>query len=195
MPWAGYILRQFEAAPPRGEYDESRYYGPYNTLLGELFPKEEGYMVVPRYKRPTDIRSVEVDTVFLVQQGESPVFFVEMKAADHIHSRACRAAAHKQMWERVVELCEAVEIPILYGVSAIGTKLCFYKYTKDTQAVEPSRGANSDEFLVDIAPKDRWDVDLLTAEGERQVRDIVGEVKRMCKQIGQGWLRSLIVSY
>ncbi|KAF8423104.1 hypothetical protein EV426DRAFT_603864, partial [Tirmania nivea] len=55
MPWDRYILQQFQSALPRGEPDESQYYGPYNTLLNYLFPKEESYMVVPQYKRPTQL--------------------------------------------------------------------------------------------------------------------------------------------
>lgn len=194
MPWDKYILRQFESALPLGEHDESRYYGPYNTLLGDLFPKEEGYMVVPRYKRPRDVTSAEFYAIFLVQQGESPVFFVEIKAAGHIHNRARRGAADEQMRETFCELLEDITIPILYGVSAMGTKLCFYTFTKETRRLEPNRVANSDIFLVDMAPKSRWDVDILTAEGEQRFRDIVEDAKRMYEQTGQVWLSSLIAS-
>lgn len=181
MPWDKYILAQFQSALPLGEHDESQYYGPYNTLLTDLFPKEENYMVVPQYKRPTQLTSVDFTTIFLIQQHQHPVFFVEVKAAGHIFRTSCRAAADKQMRERFEVLHDDVKIPILYGVSAIGTKVCFYKYTKDTQRLEPNIIPAHTNLITDTAPRDRWAVDVLTPEGERQFRDIIGDVKRMCE--------------
>ena len=194
MPWDEFILEQFETAIPLGEYDESRYYGPYNTLLTKLFPGEEHYMVVPQYKRPRQLESVDFTTIFLIQRRKHPVFFVEVKAAGHIHNDFSRAAVDQQMRERVYALRNDIEIPILYGVSAIGTKLCFYKYTKD-QLLEPAPIPAHPAMMVDTAPRERWDVDLLTDEGERKFRDVIGDVKRMCEQMAQGWLRSLLLIY
>jgi len=132
MLWNEFILEQFATAIPLGEYDESRYYGPYNTLLNKLFPMEEHYMVIPQYKWPRQLETVDFTTIFLVQQREHPVFFVEVKAAGHIHNDCIRAAADQQMREGVYALRNDIEIPILYGISAIGIELCFYKYIKDT---------------------------------------------------------------
>ena len=42
--------------------------------------------------------------------------------------------------------------------------------------------------VVDTAPWDRWEFDVLTAEGERKFREVISDVKRMCEQMGQGWL-------
>ncbi|KAF8461281.1 hypothetical protein BDZ91DRAFT_737655 [Kalaharituber pfeilii] len=186
MPWDEYTLEQFQTTLPLGEYDESRYYGPYNGLLSDLFPKQEHYMVVPQYKRLTQLTSVDVDftTIFLVQQREHPVFFLEIKAAGHIHRTSSRAAADNQMREMVGNLCDDVKIPILYGVSAIGTKLCFYKYTKDTGKLEPALIPGHTKVVVDTAPRDRWEFDVLTHEGEQKLRDVIGDVKRMCTQLG-----------
>ena len=96
-------------------------------------------------------------------------------------------------WERVYALRNDIEIPVLYGVSAIGTKLCLYKYTKDTQELEPAPIPGHATRMVDMAPRDRWDFDVLTPEGKRKFRGVIGDVKRMCEQIEQGWPRYLIV--
>jgi len=195
MPWDEFILEQFESALPLGEHDESQYYGPYTTLLTDLFPKGEHYMVVPQYTRPRKPESVDFTTIFLIQRRRHPVFFVEVKAAGHIHRKSFRAAADQQMRERVDELEEDIEIPILYGVSAMGTKLCVYKYTKDSRKLEPELILGDTKIVIDTAPRERWDLDVLTDEGARKFRDIIGDVKRMCEQMGQGWLRSLILIY
>lgn len=183
------------SALPHGEYDGSEYYGPYNGLLNDLFPKQEHYMVVPQYKRPAQLTSVDFTTIFLVQQQKHPVFFIEIKPAGHIHNVAPRASADKQMRERFEDLGDRVKIPILYGVSAIGTKLCFYKYTKETGDLEPELILGSARRVIDTAPINRWDVDILTPQGEQRLREVVGHVKGMCTQMGQGWLDFLSLIY
>lgn len=162
MPWDEYILEQFESALPEGEYDESEYYGPYNSLLNDLFLKEEHYMVVPLFKRPTQLASVDFTTIFLVRQLKHPVFFVEIKPTGHIHYGSPRALADKQMRERFEDLGDRIEIPVLHGVSAIGGRLCFYKYTKATGNLEPELVPSGTRRLIDTAAMNRWDVDILT---------------------------------
>jgi len=47
MPWPTIITEAFELARAGGQTDESRFYGPFNMLLNDLFPFEDRYMVVP----------------------------------------------------------------------------------------------------------------------------------------------------
>ncbi|KAL7267724.1 hypothetical protein RUND412_009677 [Rhizina undulata] len=131
----------FESALPKGEYDESEYYGPYNGLLNDLFPKEEHYM-------------------------KHLVFFIEIKPAGYIYNVSPCTSADKQMWESFKDLGDRVEIPILYSVSAIRSKLCFYKYTEVTGDLEPELIPSSARKVIDIAPITRWGVDILTPQGE-----------------------------
>ncbi|KAF8416261.1 hypothetical protein EV426DRAFT_627513 [Tirmania nivea] len=126
-------------------------------------------MVIPQYKRPTQLTSLDFTTIFLIQHGEHPVFFLEINAAGHIYRSLSRAAADKQMRERVDDLRDDVRIPILYGTSALGTMLCFYKYTKDTRQLERKLIPGDSKFVIDTAPRDRWNFDLLTAEGEQSL--------------------------
>lgn len=195
MLWDEFILEQFESATQGGESDESYYYGPYNSLLTDLFPKEEHYMIVPQYKRPARLTSVDFTTIFLVQQQLQPVFFVEVKPAGHIQYISSRTSADKQMRESFEDLGERVKIPILHGVSAIGNKLCFYKYTKVTRVLEPALIPGSITMLIDTAPSNRWDVDLLTPQGEQRLREVVGYVKGMCAQMREGCLNFLSLIY
>lgn len=94
-------------------------------------------MVVPQYNRPRQLTAVDFTTIFLIQQRQHPVCFVEVKAAGHIYNDSSRAAADEQMRERVYALRNDVEIPIFYDVIAVGTELCIYKYTKNTRQLEP----------------------------------------------------------
>jgi len=137
-----------------------------------LFVSERGIL----HGCPTVAVNINL-TIFLIQQRQRPVFFVEIKAAEHLH-KSTRAAADKEMRERLEYLGDHVEIPILFGVSAIGPKLCFYKYTKDTRIFGHTKVA------ADTAPRGRWEFDVLMVEGEWKLREVIGNVKRMCEQ---GW--------
>ncbi|KAF8446711.1 hypothetical protein BGX38DRAFT_1270875 [Terfezia claveryi] len=63
---------------------------------------------------------------------EHPVFFVEIKASNHIRHMSTRKDADLQMRERFEELFDDVKVETLYGISALGTKLCIYTASKET---------------------------------------------------------------
>jgi len=172
MPWDQSILEEFRSALPRGEENEEEYYPPYHTILTHLFPREEHFrFYYMGYIRP------DVSIMFLIAYHGDPVFLVKVKAARQIHDESCRASADRELREMFAELYNNLKIPILHGVSAIGTKLCFYKYSKRMQQIEPGRVP----YYMFTAPRDRWNLDLLTPEGEQRLRDVVGHIKRMCR--------------
>ena len=60
------------------------------------------------------------------------------------------------MRQRFIELLDQPGIPVLYGVSAMGSVLSIYKYDPATGLVPP--GIPRDPtFVNDVAPKERWD--------------------------------------
>ncbi|KAF9508227.1 hypothetical protein BS47DRAFT_1350688 [Hydnum rufescens UP504] len=133
--WPEHIVEQFGAVTPLGEVDETEYYGPYNGLLLDQFPGPEHSMIIPQYKRPTYPQS-DSTTIFIVQRHKHPVFFIEIKPAGHIQFISDRAAADKQMREQFDILVDKLTIPTLYGVRALGTRLCVYTYDKQTGALQ-----------------------------------------------------------
>ncbi|KAF8417044.1 hypothetical protein EV426DRAFT_624678 [Tirmania nivea] len=183
MSWPETIVEAFELGRLRGETDESRFYGPYNVLLTYLFPHNEKFVVVPQYKRPEQSKSVDFTTILVVRHKEHPVFFVEIKASDHIRHMSTRRDADLQMRERFEELFDDVEVETLYGISALGTKLCIYTASKETGRLLPRKILGDPEFLTDTAPINRWDVDIMTSSGEQRLREIVAEVKTMCTKL------------
>lgn len=72
MRW---IIKPFEIVESAGVNDESRFYGPYNTLLTHLFPFEQDFIVAPQYNHPRQSRSVDFTAIFIVSHDEHPVFF------------------------------------------------------------------------------------------------------------------------
>jgi hypothetical protein len=184
MAWDAYTCKQFATALPHGEFDESKFNGPYNGLLSDLFPKREGFMVVPQYKRSKYSKSIaDFTTIFIVRYNEHPVFFLEIKPPGDIHHNSSREAADLQMRESFRNLFDEVEIQTLYGVSAMGTRLCIYTWCKETRRISPRAIPIDPDFTSDTAPANRWSLDLMTAEGEGRFRQVIGHIKEMSSQL------------
>ena len=178
--WDFYTRKQFALALPQGEFDESKFYGPYNGLLNDLFLKREDFMVVPVYK-PSEYAKASV--CFIVRHNEHPVLFLEIKPSGHIQHNYSREAADLQIRERFRILFDDVEVPILYGVSAIGTKLRIYTWVKETRRISPNAVPIDPDVASDTAPAARWGLELLTASGEERLRGVVGHIKGMSGQL------------
>ena len=80
-------------------------------------------------------------------------------------------------------LFDDVEIPILYGLSAIGTRVCVYQWNKATRRITPNAIPIDPDVTSDTAPAAHWDLELMTAEGEERLREIVRHIKEMSAQL------------
>ncbi|KAJ8475499.1 hypothetical protein ONZ45_g15587 [Pleurotus djamor] len=186
MPWPVYVSNAFEAIPGgfsgTTDVDESLFYGPYNALLTFLFPPTDNYIISPQVKRPPEGWSVDFSTVFVVQRAFHPVFFLEIKSPGHFSHRSSRAAADAHMRAHFFELADTAKLPVTHGVSALGTRLCFYSYTKDNDTLQPLPIVPDPNRMTDVAPAARWDFDVLSDEGVEKMTQIANEVKTMVVQ-------------
>ncbi|KAF8429911.1 hypothetical protein BGX38DRAFT_1232645 [Terfezia claveryi] len=140
-------------------------------------------MIVPQYKRPEESKSVDFATTFLVSHNEHPIFFLEVKASDHINHISTRGDADKQMRERFKKVFDEVKVDILYGVSAIGTRFCVYQVNAASGYIEPEAIPEDPIRVTDTAPAARWDLDVMTVEGRKRLLEVVGHIKTMCEQL------------
>ncbi|KIJ48512.1 hypothetical protein M422DRAFT_205623 [Sphaerobolus stellatus SS14] len=187
QPWQPYIHQSFESArltDPSGT-NESAFYGPYTRLLYTLFSLDSDFEVIPQYKEMLlDSRdSVDFVTVFVVELNRHPVFFIEITPPAALRFESKREDADKQMRLRFRDLRSNLAILILYGVSAFGTRLCFYRYERASIKLQPPMIRSHGELLTDVAPLDRWDCDVLEVEGATRFRDVIEHVKQMCAQL------------
>ncbi|KAG0138269.1 hypothetical protein HOY82DRAFT_512278 [Tuber indicum] len=183
MPLPKTIRTVFDLAQQDGETDESQFYGPYNALLTFLFPLNEMYMVVPPYKCPAQLGSVDLVTMFIVRHNQHPVFFLKVKSSGSLNDISSRKEADLQMREQFQHLFEDVKIETLYGVSAMGSKICIYKLDRASGRLSPTVIPTGGEFVTDTTPIDRWNVDILTPGGEEQLRQVAQHIKEMLRQL------------
>jgi len=183
MPWGATILEQFELIN-RYTTDESEYYGPYITLLTDMFPHIEHYQVAPQFKGPVTPGSVDFTVIYVVMKRKVPVLFIEVKPYLHLHEIGTRGKADHQMRERFRDLVGPnLPVPKLYGISAMGTCFSVYEYMKETSRLTPPMIARDPDIINDVAPQARWNYELLEPAGEVKFRSIVAEVKAMAQAI------------
>lgn len=178
-PWSEIIMRSFFIA---GASSEKPFYGPWNRLLNTMFPPDTIFEVVPQYFPPSITSRDAADFVILllIYVNTYPVFIVAVKPPAEFRLNSKRQEADSQMRQRFLDVAAELRIPVLHGVSAYGTKLAFYKYTKDANVLEPRRITPDPETLTDTAPQSWWGSDILEEEGAEKFRRIVENVKEMC---------------
>jgi hypothetical protein len=80
------------------------------------------------------------------------------------------------------DLADVVELPVIHGVSALGTHLCFYSYPRDDNVLDPPRIRPDVERMNDVAPAARRNFDILSDEGVARMTQVANEVKAMVAQ-------------
>jgi hypothetical protein len=179
LMWPTRIHDRFTRVPPNPQ--EADFHGPYNKLLNHVFPPDSDYTVIPRYKKTHSRGSLDyIVCYYEVVRGDGPVFVLELKAPAALETISGREEADDQMRRRLGDLMAACPLDQLHGVSAIGTRLSFYTFDKGTQAIDPPGIARHHTLVNDVAPADRWDTDLLTAEGQARLQTLFDSICTAC---------------
>lgn len=82
-------------------------------------------------------------------------------------------------------IADSLGINTVYGVNAIGTRVCVYILSQETRnVVGPAVIRNQQYWNIDTAPPpiEWWNFDVLSPEGEH-LREAVAHVKAMCAQL------------
>jgi len=87
------------------------------------------------------------------------------------------------MRDRFRDLRHSLITPRLPGISAFGTRIAFYEYVTATHSLTPSAIAPSPTFFGDMVPADRWNYDLLEANGAARMREVAQDVMAMCQAL------------
>ena len=205
MPWPSKITEAFATVEDGAGLiiHEHQYNGPYNKLLYTLFPSDSDFTVLPNYF--PDISEDGTGFVFSLEITfrQHPVLILQVKPAQCLLYPSTRGAADKRICFRLADLLgvwhrcrmrshdltadflpsEIAPLPVLYGISAIGTKLCFYEVEKASRRVTPRRTFNDPDLITDVAPQERWDCDVLEADGEQRLRALVTQIMEACEHL------------
>ena len=190
MPWPAHIVKKSNRLLDT-ETIENKFYGLYDSIIHECFPTTQ-FTITPQY--PTaeattgGTGAIDFAITYVIEplEFESPVFFIEVKAPTHLPSITTRKDAENQVRYRFRQLAHLVQIPKLYGVSALGRQLSYYTYDKASGRVEPGVLTDSTEVVVDTAPLVRWNTNIMEEEGRAKFLAVVEEIKQMVADLGTG---------
>ena len=143
-PWPDY-RHYFEY--PRD--NEDLFYPSYTRLLYALFSANSHYNVVRRFPSNATTASEgskRFGTALVVEVQNRPVFFVDIEPS---HPRGYTATRTKLMKSKFQHLSRDRFMDVLYGVSAHGSGLYFYKYVPktDTMSMDPDENGNYGDLL------------------------------------------------
>ncbi|KAF8902360.1 hypothetical protein CPB84DRAFT_859241 [Gymnopilus junonius] len=182
--WPERIYSSFNSAITNGvSEDGSVYLGPYTRLLYSLFSFDGPFDVLPGYQIPRQLDSgADPDdsiSLVVVDSRGCPVMFMELKDPNTLTTLIRRASADAQMRLRFVDFDEQnLSIPILYGIIAYGTRLCFYEHNTSTPLIQPP----ATEFgLLSENPTvaSHWISDVFEPVGAHRLRGIVDNIKHL----------------
>jgi hypothetical protein len=183
-PWPEIIMRSFSASGTAILNQFEPHYGSWNRLLNTVFPPDTAFEVIPCVPPATPEDAIDYFILFLIYVEATPVFMVEVRPPSTFRYPSGRRSADAQLRRQIGDLVTDMKTPVLHGISAVGTKMAFYKYSRDTNCIEPWRITLDPNRLIDLAPQEWWALDILEEEGAQKFKDIVEEVKEMCRGLG-----------
>ncbi|KAK0244696.1 hypothetical protein EDD85DRAFT_760518, partial [Armillaria nabsnona] len=140
------------------------------------------FTVVPQYLEHNSLKGIDFIVMFKVIFHNKPVFALQLKKPSHFLYDSRRQIADDQIRQPMIDVRRYCPIPTLHGVSAIGTRLCFYRLdrTQVRLQIMPPTIPSDSLFAIDTAPEERWDCSVLDSEGEAKLRAVVDEIKQAC---------------
>jgi len=185
-PWPQWLTNSFLIANhPDFANDESAYNGPYTRLLYHLFgiegPFEISHRVYHIPQTPGD--TIDVVGILTVELNKRPVLFIEVNPPSSFHLDSERKQADDQMRVCFRDLQNNLVTPHIPAISAFGTRVAFYEYTAATKAVTPPATAADPIYQNDVAPSDRWNYDILEADGIARMRQVAQDVRALCEAL------------
>ena len=183
VPWPQWLTNSFLSANQTSQIDNdgSGYYASYTRLLYHLFGGIEGpFKISPQFyvpEVPGAGDATKVVAMLIVELNKHPVFFVEVDPPSSLRFDSKRKQADEQIRDRFHELCDNVITPRLPAISAIGTRIAFYEYNAATNALMPPAIVADPIVLNHLAPADRWNYNVLEADGIALMRQVAQDVK------------------
>jgi len=181
--WPDYISLHFQGVGGAGTV-ESRYYGPYNTLLSYIMGRPDKYQVAPQ----TSMVRVGRDAVDFVlwyivtDSADKVVMVVEVKDGASANSPERRLSADVQMRYRFNTLVGRPATERVYGISALGTGIRTYMLDRPTRLITPGavRRPDEDHVLPGDFLAGWWDMDVLSQVAFDRLRLVMEDIDSMC---------------
>ncbi|KAJ7437890.1 hypothetical protein B0H11DRAFT_1753226, partial [Mycena galericulata] len=154
-----------------------RYCGPYDKLLNYCFGEGFDFFVTPQAPPADDPVDLIIYLLVLDKNG-LPVLLIQVKHDNHLNNPSKRNAADTQMRLRFDELLYTCPLPTLHGLSLLGTRMRVYTGNTASMEVNPPKVERHAGLSLDPSfLANQWDLDILSDEGFRKMKEIVGFIE------------------
>ncbi|KAJ7471977.1 hypothetical protein FB451DRAFT_312077 [Mycena latifolia] len=157
---------------------EDRYSGPYDKLLNYCFDGFDNFLA-PAPTRDDATEAVDfVVSLVVMNRHRQPVFLIQIQNDFNLASPSKRSVADQQMRSRYDDLLYNCPLPVLYGLSVMGTNMRVYTGDTAAMSLDPPRVATSPDRVLDRKHLEgAWNVDILSTEGFAKMKEIVHFIK------------------
>ncbi|KIO33032.1 hypothetical protein M407DRAFT_18183 [Tulasnella calospora MUT 4182] len=171
MVWSQQVLRQFKLVPPNA--DGNAYLGPWNKLLYTLFSSSENdFIVVPNFQESSSSDGLYLSFSMDVYLDDNHVLLIDLnKKPSNLRYVSKREEVDIQ---GLIRYLRRFSYPNFYGISAFGTKVCFYKLgTARRSVIGPPLISRDLEGTTNGISGNQWNDDVLGADGEDKLRGVL----------------------
>ncbi|TEB33095.1 hypothetical protein FA13DRAFT_185658 [Coprinellus micaceus] len=194
------VLSAFRLLPPKAGV--GLYTGPWNKLLSSVFPPDSPYTVTPREylsvtatKEQSGLGDIDPEhqphlssMQFEVQFESLPILLVLVSASAIVDVDLARRLADEEVRRQVDSLIELCPLPTLRTITAFGHYMCTYTCdtapeSSDRHIQPPLAVVDSENRPADTAPRERWNSDFLTEDGQRAFLDTVSKIREECQKL------------
>ncbi|KAJ7077747.1 hypothetical protein C8R44DRAFT_896166 [Mycena epipterygia] len=165
---------QHQQRPPR----ESNYYGAWNSMLQNLFPVKDSFVVKPQAYSSDDHRgTADFMVCYQICFRNVPLSTFELKPPQNLSFASHRADADAQIRNRMYDISTQHygnmlrNIPApktVYGLSVFGHQMSFYTMNAELHSI--CFPLPIPQELVDLPPQSWWKNDVSTASGRYLLR-------------------------
>ncbi|KAF9447592.1 hypothetical protein P691DRAFT_671210 [Macrolepiota fuliginosa MF-IS2] len=183
MPWPAHIQQDLNGLSDTDNI-RNHFYPLYLDILVECFPKDR-FRICPLYATsaepfdglgglPHCPEGLDTTISIVVQTRDPPdnlVLFIDILPPTSLQKMWLRKEDDERMRGYMEQLADSTNLPKLYGISAHGTRLCYYN-------VDLRSDPRSEERLTtDTAPEQWWSSDLREWEGRVKFFTLIQEIR------------------
>lgn len=163
--------------------------GPWNHLLNTLFPFNSIFVVAPMFLHAEHSTPI---ALFVVHAKGEPVLVVELLPQDYFASELSRKEATSRLRNFFLTSSSRIQVPVLHGICAFGTKFASCKFHKLDQKMEllaldaPSSYLTSFSTIhgeTDTFSPDWWCHDITEPSGALRFREIVEDAMLLLQSV------------